>query len=75
MSAFCTFVSLVCTSLNFCVTCLHFSALQTLLVTKSDGTSAFILFVSTKCTNKIKETEALLGRYAGVCFTVSFGVF
>ena len=51
MHFFCTLVSPVCTSVHFCVTSLHFSALQILLVMKSAGTSAFILFVSKKCTN------------------------
>ena len=54
MSACCIFVSPVCTPVHFCVTSLHFSALQILLVMNSEDTSAFIFFVSKKCTNKIK---------------------
>ena len=34
------------------VTCMHFSALQILLVIKFEGASAFILFVSKKCAKR-----------------------
>ena len=55
---FCTFVSHVCTSVHFCVTSLRFSALQILLVMKSEDTSAFILFVSKSA--QIRKTDVKL---------------
>ena len=52
--SFVHFVSLACTSVHFCVTCVRFSALQILLAVKFESTSALCTFCQRSAQTRFK---------------------